>query len=155
MRDVTCCFTGHRQLPPSADGELEARLERTLRRLIRDGFTYFGAGGARGFDTLAAQTVLRLKDEFDHIRLILVLPCENQADGWSAAEKATYEDIKRRADKTVYVSRAYTDDCMKRRNRHLVDHSAVCVCYLTEYGGGTGYTVQYAEKQGVDVINIA
>lgn len=155
MRDMTCCFTGHRQLPPFEVDQLEARLERTLRRLIRDGFTYFGAGGAKGFDTLAAQMVLRLRDEFSHIRLILVLPCENQADGWTAAEKAVYEDIKRRADKVVYVSRAYTDDCMKRRNRHLVDHSAVCVSYLTTYGGGTGYTVQYAEKQGVDVINIA
>lgn len=155
MRDQTCCFTGHRQLPPFERDVLEARLERTLRRLIDDGFTYFGAGGAKGFDTLAAQTVLRLREDFPHIRLILVLPCENQADGWTAAEKAVYEDIKRQADKVVYVSRVYTDDCMKRRNRHLVDNSAVCVSYLTQYGGGTGYTVQYAQKQGVEVINIA
>ena len=155
MRDLTCCFTGHRQLPTYELDVLEARLERTLRRLIEDGFTYFGAGGAKGFDTLAAQTVLRLREEYDHIRLILVLPCENQADGWTAEERATYEDIKRRADKVVYISRAYTEDCMKRRNRHLIDHSAVCVAYFREYGGGTGYTVQYAERQGVQVIHMA
>lgn len=155
MRDMTCCFTGHRQLPTFELDVLEARLERTLRRLIDDGFTYFGAGGAKGFDTLAAQTVLRLREEFPYIRLILVLPCENQADGWTAAEKATYESIKSRADKVVYISREYTDDCMLRRNRHLVDNSAVCVAYFLEYGGGTGYTVQYAEKQGIEVINLA
>ncbi len=155
MRDMTCCFTGHRQLPVYELDVLQARLERTLRRLIRDGFTYFGAGGAKGFDTLAAQTVLSLREEFDHIRLILVLPCEHQTDGWTPEEKAVYEGIKRRADKVVYISKEYTEDCMKRRNRHLVDNSAVCVAYLTEYGGGTGYTVQYAEKRGVDVINIA
>ena len=155
MRDLTCCFTGHRRLPPFEVEELEARLERTLRRLIRDGFTYFGAGGAVGFDMLAAKTVLRLREEFAHIRLILVLPCENQTDGWSVADKAEYERIRCAADKVVCLEKTYTDDCMKRRNRHLVDHSAVCVCYFKEYGGGTGYTVQYAEKQGVEVINIA
>lgn len=155
MRDMTCCFTGHRQLPPYELDVLQARLERTLRRLIDDGFTYFGAGGAVGFDTLAAQTVLSLREEFPHIRLILVLPCENQTDGWSSADKAVYEEIRQRADKVVYISRAYTPDCMLRRNRHLVDNSAVCVAYFREYGGGTGYTVQYAEKQGVRVIHIA
>lgn len=155
MRDMTCCFTGHRRLPPYDRDVLEARLERTLRRLIADGFTYFGAGGAVGFDTLAAQTVLRLREEFDHIRLILVLPCANQADGWEEHDRLLYEQIRSRADKVVYISEEYTDDCMKRRNRHLVDHSAVCVSYLTHYGGGTGYTVQYAEKCGVRVINIA
>ena len=155
MRDMTCCFTGHRQLPPYDLDVLEARLERTLRRLIDDGFTYFGAGGARGFDTLAAKTVLRLREELPHICLILVLPCENQTDGWTAEDKLLYQQIKQAADKVVYISREFTDDCMKRRNRHLVDHSAVCVSYLTHYGGGTGYTVRYAEKQGVRVINLA
>ena len=84
-----------------------------------------------------------------------MLPCENQADGWSEEEKAVYERIKRDADKTVYVSRAFTEDCMKRRNRRMVDHSAVCVCYLTHYGGGTGYTASYAQRQGLRVINLA
>lgn len=45
--------------------------------------------------------------------------------------------------------------CMHRRNRHLVDNSGVCVCYLTRNSGGTAYTVNYAKKQGVNVFNIA
>lgn len=44
---------------------------------------------------------------------------------------------------------------MHRRNRHLVDNSGVCVCYLTRNSGGTAYTVNYAKKQGVNVFNIA
>ncbi len=155
MRDKTCCFTGHRQLPLYELDVLEARLERTVRRLIGEGYVYFGAGGALGFDTLAAQTVLRLREEYPHIRLILVLPFEGQADAWKAEDRRRYDEIKRQADKVVYMEQQYTEDCMKRRNRHLVDHSAVCVCYLVQYGGGTGYTVQYAEKQGIEVIRLA
>lgn len=68
---------------------------------------------------------------------------------------AVYEDIKRRSDKVVYVSREYTPNCMHRRNRHLVDHSGTCICYLTRDSGGTAYTVDYARREGLHVINIA
>lgn len=68
---------------------------------------------------------------------------------------AEYEHIKTQADKVVYTAQQYTPDCMHKRNRHLVDNSGICVCYLTSVSGGTHYTVSYAEKQGLEVINIA
>ena len=34
---------------------------------IEQGYRYFGAGGALGFDTLAAQTVLELRSEYPDI----------------------------------------------------------------------------------------
>ena len=116
---------------------------------------FYGAGGALGFDTFAAQTVLDMKKEYPQLRLILVLPCEDQTRGWRSEDIAVYEDIKRRSDKVVYVSREYTPDCMHRRNRHLVDHSGTCICYLTRDSGGTAYTVDYARREGLHVINIA
>lgn len=66
-----------------------------------------------------------------------------------------YERIKAQADKVVYTAQQYTSGCMHRRNRHLVDNSSVCVCYLTKDSGGTAYTVQYAERQELKIINIA
>jgi hypothetical protein len=44
---------------------------------------------------------------------------------------------------------------MHKRNRHLVDNSSACIAYLTESKGGTAYTVDYAEKHGLTVFNIA
>jgi len=44
---------------------------------------------------------------------------------------------------------------MQRRNRYLVDHSGVCLCYLTQETGGTVYTVGYAGQKGLQVVNIA
>lgn len=55
---------------------------------------YFGAGGALGFDTLAAQCVLSLRKRYSHIKLILVLPCTTQTKGWSKDDIAVYEEIK-------------------------------------------------------------
>ena len=61
--------------------------------------SYFGAGGALGFDTIAAFTVLKLKESYPDIRLILVLPCLAQTRGWSREDVEKYEDIKSKADK--------------------------------------------------------
>lgn len=155
MKDKTVCFTGHREIPLLKAGTIKRRLKKTLEDLIEIGYCYFGAGGALGFDTLAAQMVLELKAKYPQIRLILVLPCLSQADGWSDKDKAVYEDIKKRADKVVYTAQEYFKGCMHKRNRHLVDNSSVCICYLTRRTGGTAYTVDYADKNGLQVINIA
>ena len=155
MRERTCCFTGHRELPVRGRKELTTKLEETIIGLIDRGIRFYGAGGARGWDTLAAQTVLRLKGRFPHIKLILVFPCRTQTRGWPAADVQEYERIKALADKVVYTSQEYTKGCMHKRNRHLVDHSSVCVCYLTKKDGGTAYTVDYAERQELEIINLA
>ena len=123
--------------------------------MIDRGIRFFGAGGALGFDTLAAQTVLRLKKKYPDIKLILVLPCLTQARGWPTEDVEEYERIKAQADKVIYTAQEYTKGCMHKRNRHLVDHSSVCVCYLTKDNGGTAYTVDYAEKRGLEIINLA
>ena len=154
MRNRTVCFTGHRKIPPEQVDTLALRLKATLVQLINDGYLYFGAGGALGYDTLAAQTVLELKKQYPDVKLILVLPCLSQTRGWSTRDIEVYEDIKNKADKVVYTSQEYTKGCMHKRNRHLVDNSSVCVCYLTESTGGTAYTVDYAHKNNLTVINL-
>ena len=155
MRSHTCCFTGHRQIPPGKQAEIVEKLERVIISLYQRDVRFYGAGGARGFDALAAQTVLRLRGRCPGMKLILVLPCLTQTRGWPAADVAEYERIKGLADKVVYTSQAYTAGCMHKRNRHLVDNSSVCVCYLTKDSGGTAYTVRYARKRGLEVINLA
>lgn len=152
LSERTCCFTGHRVIPDGMSEVLSQWLEDTVRTLIGQGYRYFGAGGALGFDTLAAQTVLRLREEFPHIRLILVLPCRDQTRGWKQADIARYELIRGKADKVVYTSERYAPGCMYKRNRHLVDFSGVCVAYCTRGTGGTAYTVSYARKRGCGII---
>lgn len=123
MKNQTCCFTGHRDLPLQKLPQIQKHLEQEVLRLIHQGVRYFGAGGALGFDTLAAMTVLSLRETYPHIRLILVLPCREQAASWPEKDVCTYEQIKRRADKVVFTSEHYFRGCMQLRNRHLAEHS--------------------------------
>lgn len=155
MKEKTCCFTGHRRLPPGGQARITAELKEVITVLYQRGIRRFEAGGALGFDTLAAKAVLDLRKEYTDMELVLILPCLTQTKGWPPGDVAEYERIKAQADKAVYTSQEYTQGCMYKRNRRLVDDSSVCVCYLTEIRGGTAYTVKYAMDEGIEVINIA
>lgn len=155
MKKKTCCFTGHRKIPPEQYNCIAERLRTEIIALIHQGVIYFGVGGALGFDTMAAQAILILKESYPRIKLILVLPCKAQTRGWKKADIEIYEKIKAACDKCVYISNTYTTDCMHKRNRHLVNYSSYCICYLTKPTGGTAYTVEYAKRNGLTVINLA
>lgn len=154
LKEKTCCFTGHRSINSAEVGKIREQLERVLIFLIRNGYVYFGAGGALGFDTIAAQTILKLQGDYPDIRLILVLPCEKQSEKWNKTDQIIYEDIKAKANKVVYTSMKYYAGCMYKRNRHLIDNSSMCICYLNKQYGGTAYTVDYAINNGLKIINI-
>lgn len=154
-RKFSCCFTGHRQLPPEQIKKISKNLKKAIISLIKQGVYCFMAGGALGFDTLAAQAVLALKGKYPHIKLMLVLPSKDQTKGWSVQNIKIYEDIKKQCDHYIYTSKDYNPGCMHKRNRSLVDHTSHCVCYLTRETGGTAYTVKYARSQGIEVVNLA
>ena len=124
-------------------------------KLIGQGVVFFTCGGALGFDTMAALAVLKLRQKVTHMRLLLVLPYKGQARGWSKKDRRIYNHILNKADEVVYTSEYYYAGCMHKRNRHLVESSMVCVCYLNRAEGGTAYTVDYAKQKGLRIINLA
>ena len=73
MKEITCCFTGHRDVPAAVLPFLKDRLKSELLLLIEKGYKNFVAGGAIGFDTIAAESVLALREEYSDIKLHLVL----------------------------------------------------------------------------------
>ena len=56
FRSKTCCFTGHREIPEADEAALVIWLEEVISQLyLCYGVRYFGSGGAKGFDILAAE----------------------------------------------------------------------------------------------------
>ena len=155
MKESSCCFTGHRKIAEEIRDELKQRLTHSINMLHIGGIVTFYTGGALGFDTLAAEAIIRYRLEHPDVRFILALPCKNQTHHWKTNDIERYEAIRESANETVYVSQKYDPGCMQRRNKYMVDHSAICVCYQTKEKGGTANTVSYAAKQGLRIINIA
>lgn len=151
----SCCFTGHRKIPEAERSTVQKRLHQMVKALLNREIATFYCGGALGFDTLVAQAVLKARRFHPQVKLILALPCRDQAEQWREADRLLYESIKRRADEVVYLSECYTRGCMFERNRYMIDHSDVCICYCTSGQGGTAYTVKYARRRGIPVINLA
>jgi len=155
LKDKTCFFTGHRDIPPDQYPAVQKKIEQAVQNLIAQGVQYFGVGGAMGFDTLAAFTVLQLKKEHPDIRLALILPCKNHDFSWQGEDQHLLNKMKTQADKVVYLAERYYSGCMYKRNRHMADSSGWAIVYLDRETGGTAYTVSYAKSVGVRIINLA
>lgn len=155
QKEQSCCFTGHRKLPEEQIPFLAEKVRQEILRLVQLGVTHFYAGGALGFDTLAAQTVLAVKRNNPSVCLHLILPCQNQTQYWSERDRRVYQTVRAGSDSEEYVSESYTPWCMHERNRRLTAESRYCICYLVSEKGGTAYTVGYAKKKGLTVINLA
>ena len=157
IREESCCFTGHRRLSLQEAQAARLGLRAGIARMEAAGVTTFLAGGALGFDTIAAQEVLRAKGTYcPWVHLVLVLPCLGQEARWSARDAAVYRGLLRQADEVIYTADIYFKGCMLQRDRYLVNHSAYCLCFLRDtVQGGTAYTVRYAQRQGLSVVNLA
>lgn len=154
-RPYTCCFTGHRNLPIHQEEEIWQRVRTRLYPLLERGVRYFGVGGALGFDTLVAEKLLNLRKTYPQIRVILVQPFQGYQSRWTPAQQACAAAVENRVDKVVICCQTPSREAFLARDRHLVDGSAYCIGYCTRSTGGTAYTLRYAQKQGLQVWNIA
>ena len=90
MNERHCCFTGHRKLSEAVLNALPETLDSCIESLHSEGIDTFYAGGALGFDTLAAEAVIRFREKRPGVRLILALPCKNQTRRWKRESVERY-----------------------------------------------------------------
>lgn len=147
-------FTGHRVI--GITPELRAALQETIENFIEKGAVNFYAGGAIGFDTLCAETVLGLRQKYPQIRLCLLLPCppDEQTSRWQTNQKEKYREILSQADETEVCSEKYFNGCMKIRNARLVEKADAVICCCQNALSGTGQTVEMARRKGIEVVNL-
>ena len=157
LKNESVCFTGHRQILDKHMQILPLRLERAIQRLTQLGYCHFIAGGAIGFDMMAAEAVVSAREEDPRITLFLALPCRDQTARWkNPSDVYRYNRLLEEANDIHYIQDTYSSTCMHKRNRWMVDNSAVCVAYLNDTAkGGTVYTVNYAKSKDIPVVNLS
>lgn len=77
LRSLSVSFTGHRHLSEHTDF-LVLKLKNEIIRAYRTGKRFFKTGGAVGFDTLAAEVVLQLREHLPELALMVIVPFEGQ-----------------------------------------------------------------------------
>lgn len=161
-KDPVCSFTGHRpnKLPwkyNEADERcilLKERLYDIAEAVYFSGVHHFICGMAMGCDLYFCEILLSLKKIHPDIVIEAAIPCESQAARWNLSEKKRYERLLEQCDIQTVISRAYTNDCMMKRNRYMIDHSSILIAVFDGALGGTMKTVIYAKQQGLEIIQI-
>ena len=99
-----------------------------------------------------AEAVLSLRRKYPWIALEVVVPYDGQADRWPEALQSRYRRVLVEADQVTRIGRAYTRNCLFRRNAYLVNHADLLLAVYDGQPGGTAMTVEYAHARGVPVI---
>ncbi len=153
----TCCFTGHRDLPEKRSPEyasLLTALEQAVRDAIRCGCDRFLIGGAKGFDLLAGEWILALKQVDPSVSLAVYVPHHGQESAFSPEDKKRYEALLCHADEVLILSERYYPGCMRERNARMVGDSQFCIAYVRKRRSGSAQTMQMAEAKGLTVLRL-
>ncbi len=113
-------FTGHRsEKLPKGDAlkHLRIKLSEEIEKAIQDGYNTFIFGGAYGWDLMAAEEVIKKKTVIDfnnprYIRLIAVIPFEEQAVRYSLSDHELYYEIMPKCDDVIILNTNYNSRCM-------------------------------------------
>lgn len=138
-----CAFFGHRDILC----DISQSLEQAIRTAITvHGVTAFWVGGYGAFDSCATGIVRRLKKEFPHISLHLIL-------AYLPTEKDPLADTY---DSTIYpeglelVPKRFA---ISRRNRWIVEYSDMIIAYVNHRYGGA-YEAYKRAKSKMQVVNL-
>ena len=104
QREHRCCFTGHRpEKLTISEARLAELLEAEIKKAIDRQFTTFITGMAKGTDLIAAEIVLRLREEDPRLRLVAALPYPNVGQRWGGGWTERFQRVLSAADRVVCI----------------------------------------------------
>lgn len=161
IRNRTVCFTGHRPEKLPDGGRISSPKIKIIKSMLYseiikaadDGFDTFVTGMQRGIDLWAGEAVMSVAAQRG-LRLIAVLPYRDFGKNFKGADKWLFGRIMDSAEEVVIISESYTPSCMAMRNRFMADNSARIIAVIGSEKSGTGQTLRYAAKQGLQIREI-
>ena len=141
--------------------ELEKKVAALIWKAYQRGITHFVFGGALGFDMLAAEQVIFIKDGthdgiLKPITLEIAIPCENQTRGWSKKQRQRYDWILAQIDIRHERNVPYSAHAMMMRNKYMVSKSALVIdSYVTWHIPRSSAHTRADDKTAIREVMIA
>ncbi len=153
MDIYTVSFFGHKEIEKQI--EMENRLDKLLHDLITQReYVDFLIGRDGEFDLLASAVIKRAIRSYGcgntHFTLVLPYMKAEYHDNEQSYFNY-YDEVEICSDS----AEAHPKSAIQVRNRSIVDRSDLVICCIQHKSGGAYRTVQYAEKQGKKIVNIA
>lgn len=153
MNIYTVSFFGHRYIERGT--EIVNRLDKLLHDLITQKEYVDSLIGRDGdFDLLASAAIKRAVRSYSYgnTHFTLVLPyMKAQYRNNEKEYLAYYYEVEVCAES----SEAHPKSAIQVRNRSMIDRSDLVVCCIQHKSGGAYRAIQYAEKQGKKIVNLA
>lgn len=148
------CFFGHGTLIEEK-GKIKSRVKDELEKLINNGYNRYLIGTHGEFDRLVLSVCRDLRQTHKNIDISVVLTSLSILNGTRASclYKEKYEDVKT----CMYpIEEEHYKKQIIISNQMMVDDSDIVICYVdfTDRKSGAKMAVDYAVKQGKEVINL-
>ena len=154
MLDVfTVSFFGHRDF--SLHNKIEQKLFDIIYQLISEhDYVDFLVGRNGEFDQFVTSTLRLAKQKFSSsdFSIIWILPYET-AD--LRKNKVYYDKYYDEIEICSFSSCQYFKSSIQSRNREMINRSQLVICYVDKKCGGAFQSIEYAKKQGKEIINLA
>lgn len=153
IKEKTCCFFGHRELPITE--ELKSRLYYIIEKMITEmGVDTFLFGSKSQFNSLAHSVVTSIKNEYKFLKRIYVRAEYPYIDDTyknyllGNYEYTYYPKSVLKAGKSVYI----------KRNYEMIEKSQFCIIYREtdcfSRKSGTDIAYKYAKKKNIIIKNV-
>lgn len=156
MEIFTVSLFGHRTFEDMGKAEKNLlKLENAVCELLRrKEYTEFLIGREGDFDIAAASAIKRAiaGNDYGNASLILVMPYIK-----AEIEKNRNDYLKYYNEVIICEesANAHYKSAITVRNKYMVDRSELVICCIERQSGGAYRAVEYARKNGVDIVNIA
>lgn len=156
--EKTCGLTGNRNIIHYDNKKIELlneKIDFVLKYLIKiRGVKSFLCGMPIGADLMIAKRIIKYREEHNaDIKIYSVIPCEKQDLKWKEEQKREYKEVLKECEPSDYKYSPYTEGCMLKRNRYIVDNCSIIFVIFNENvkRGGTFQTINYATKKNKDI----
>lgn len=153
MKELTCCTTGHRDVPVKDVEFVKKELKREIEQAIEDGYTRFISGFANGVDLYFAEIVTEARRKHPSLRLEAAIPYRKRLFDLLDDEEA--KPLLLSCTDIVIHAEKYTRNVFAERNRYMVTASdRIIAVYDGRQNGGTLFTLRLARSLQKDVHRI-
>ena len=143
---MVCSFFGHKDAPQSICTQIKANIELLITQKKTDRFI---VGNQGNFDYMVLKSLRELKQSYPHISYSIALaymPSHKQEYELYEPEETFLPEGIETVPKRFAIS---------WRNKWMVRESNLIFCYITHSWGGAAQFIEYAKRQGKEVINLS
>lgn len=161
---TTCLFAGseprymtwYRHIGNQRTYDLFEFCDDAIEEALSRGYDTFMTGAVKGVDIYAAELIANRKyyERTHTMRLIAVIPCFTQANGWTELQRIEHKDLLRDCDEKITMRLKNTKGLQEECTRYMIERSSLLITAFADGDEKSERTACEARSCGLDVVKL-